>query len=138
MKTSHAFHMMPAALRQGTHGDQGLVLETDGRSCRAWTTPQMVTRLQSVCEHTRLQSVCEHTRLQSVCEHTGPTLSRRIVLFSSQDQTLSGQMWLTPCVPVLRVAADALRTTGSAVTEGAAPVGLEQPHDDRSSGLQRP
>ena len=122
--SKHAFHMMPAALRQGTHGDQGLVLETDGRSCRAWTTPQMVTRLQSVCEH---------TRLQSVCEHTGPTLSRRIVLFSSQDQTLSGQMWLTPCVPVLRVAADALRTTGSAVTEGAAPVGLEQPHDDRSS-----
>lgn len=93
------------------------MLEMDGRSRRAWTIPQMVTRGCRVYAST-----------------LAPTLSRRIILFFSQDQTLSGQTWLTPCVLVLRVtSADALRTTGSAVTGGMAPLGLEQPHDDRSS-----
>ena len=65
-------------------------------------------------------------RLQSVCEHTGSHSFKENNLFSSQDQTVSGQIWSTPHVLVLRVtSADALCTPGSAVTGGMAPLRWE-------------
>ena len=72
----------------------------------------------------RLQSVCEHTGSHSVRENDSG--------FQPRPDPFRSDM-VNSRVLVLRVtSAGALRTAGSAITGGVAPLGLEQPQDSRS------